>query len=432
MPADRIRMNRPRQDVGIRLGAAVDLGTTEIRVCVWDLTRDERLGCETSPNPQVRFGQDVLSRLASAAEAPEQANHISSVALEAIGTSIRNVCSRHSAPHSAVASVAIVGNTAMLSLLTEQGYSELLRPSSWSRHLACRFADAKAVSSAWGLSPGCSLEVIQPLRGFVGSDLIAGLLATDLAAGRAGSLLIDFGANTEIALWDGARMWATSAAGGPAFESGGADFGALAQPGAVWRIERVASTAELDIAVIGDEQPRGFCASGLVDAVAHLLASGLLSPTGRFSGEAQGRSSIALRNGEGLAVSSRDVDALQRAKAGVAAASQCLLAHAGMSANDLTRVCVSGAFGSHLNIRNAVDIGLIPHVETDLVEPYGNTALAGCELLLRGQSSSAGHSDVGVVNMSFLREYEEAFVDNLFLRPWDSHECVSRTPGAPR
>jgi len=431
MSRDRIPMNGPLQDGGIRLGAAVDLGTTEIRVSVWDLARDKRLGCETTPNPQVRFGQDVLSRLASASETPELANRISGVTRDAIGTSIRNVCSRHSAPHSAVVSVVIVGNTAMLSLLTEHGYSELLRPATWSRHLECRFADARGVSAAWGLNPECSPEVIQPLAGFVGSDLVAGLLATDLRAGPAGSLLIDFGANTEIALWDGTRMWATSAAGGPAFEGGGADFGAAAHPGAVWRIGRVASTAELDIAVIGDEQPRSFCASGLVDAVADLLTSGLLSPTGRFSGEARGGRSVALGGSGGLSVSSHDIDALQRAKAGVAAASQCLLSHAGVSPDDLTRVCVSGAFGSHLDIRNAVDMGLIPHVGTDLVEPYGNTALAGCELLLRGRATSAGYRDVEVVNMSFLREYEEVFADNLFLRPWTSCGCAPHSPGGP-
>jgi len=432
MSADLIGMNEASRDAGLRLGAAVDLGTTEVRVCVWDLTRDRRLGCGLTPNPQIEFGQDVLSRLSSAAETPELAGRVRNVALDAIGKSIRDICSQLSVSESAVRKVVIVGNTAMLALLTGQGYSELLQPRSWSRHIECQFADPGRVSSSWGLGPDCSLDVLQPLAGFVGSDLSAGLIATGLAAGPACSLLIDFGANTEIGLWDGTKMWATSTAGGPAFENSGVDSGISAQPGAIWRIERTSSATKLDFSVIGNARPRGLCASGLVDAVALLLASGQLSPAGRFVEGASGRSAIALSAQEGVFVTSRDVDALQRGKAGVAAATQCLLARADMTASDLKRVCVSGAFGSHLDARNAVDIGLVPPVAADLVELFENTALTGCESVMRGKARPLAHHDVAVVNMSHLRHYEEVFVDNLFLRPWSSHSCEPRKEGTLR
>lgn len=341
-------------------GVAIDLGTTHIRASLWDRTRKQNVRGALVANPQTRFGKDVLARLAAATESLPRAHELSTLAKDAIGAAISDVCTGAGVPTAAVRDIVIVGNTAMLALLTQEGYADLLNPETWNHRIECVFADPASVCSSWGLEAGCHIEVVQPLAGFVGSDLLAGVLAANLQEGPAGSLLIDFGANSEIALWDGTRLWATSTAGGPAFEWCGIHSGMPAQPGAIWRMKRASTATGFESEVIGNGEPKGICASGLVDAIAYLVESGILSIAGQPSGPARGKNHIALTEKETVFVDRRSVDAFQRAKAGVAAATQCLAADAGMTVADIRRVCVSGEFGSSLNIQNARSIGLLP------------------------------------------------------------------------
>jgi len=413
------------------LGVAVDLGTTHIRASLWDRETGENLRGALVPNLQMRFGKDVLARLAAAAESSAQAEEVSMLAQDAIGAAIRDVCAGAGVRALDVCHVAIVGNTAMLALLTREGYANLLNPDSWNREIECVFADPASVCASWGLRADCHIDVVQPLAGFVGSDLLAGVLATELEKGPAGSLLIDFGANSEIALWDGSQLWATSTAGGPAFEWCGIHDGMPAEPGAIWRMKRVSTGTGFRSEVIGNTEPKGICASGLVDAIAYLVEAGTLSIAGQPSGTAKGKNRIALTEEETVVVDRRSVDAFQRAKAGVAAATQCLVAGAGMRVSDIQHVCAGGEFGSSLDIRNAISVGLLPPVDPTAVSLCGNTALAGCGLILRGKSEAASlqREHVNVVNMSYLSEYEEVFIDNLFLRPWGTGPQLTAEPG---
>jgi uncharacterized 2Fe-2S/4Fe-4S cluster protein (DUF4445 family) len=431
MSADHTReAARSESAAAAGFGVAVDLGTTHVRAALWDRTHDQNIRGALVANPQARFGKDVLARLAAAAESTSHAGEISALAQDAIGAGIREVCAGAGIPTSTVHDVAIVGNTAMLALLTQEGYADLLNPDTWNREIECTFDNPADVCSSWGLGADCHIEVVQPLAGFVGSDLLAGVLAEKLEENPAGSLLIDFGANSEIALWDGTQLWATSTAGGPAFEWCGIHGGMAAQPGAIWRMKRASSTLGLESEVIGNGEPKGICASGLVDAIAYLTESGTLSIAGQPAGSARGKNHIPLTDEESVFIDRRTVDAFQRAKAGVAAATQCLVANAGMMVTDIERVCVSGEFGSSLDIHNASSIGLLPPVELDRVELCGNTALAGCGLILRGKADTGPlrRGNVKVVNMSYQPEYEEVFIDNLFLRPWGNGPRLSAEP----
>ena len=246
-------------------------------------------------------------------------------------------------------------------------------------------------------------------------------LATGLHEGPAGSLLLDFGANTEIALWDGERLWATSAAGGPAFEWCGIQNGMPARAGAIRRIRASSGPLGVELDVIGGGAPQGMCASGLVDAIAVLFTTGRLTRSGRFKGESRERGLVDLTEGGEISVAAGDVDALQRAKAGVAAAAQLLLAEAGLTVADVRRVCVSGTFGTHLDIGNAQAIGMLPQIEGGRVELCGNTALAGCGRILceaPPEDDAWGLPQATVVNMSLRSEFESAFIANLQLQPW--------------
>jgi uncharacterized 2Fe-2S/4Fe-4S cluster protein (DUF4445 family) len=410
-----------------RYGVAVDLGTTHVRLSLWDLHEGQRLAGRHGMNPQIAFGSDVLTRLVTACESDERSCEISQLSRNAIGEAIRDIVHDISLGKSCdiheIGNLVIVGNTAMLTLLTRKNYGILLQPEFWMREIDCTLEDSRALRESWDLDDDANVEVIQPLAGFVGSDLLAGVLATRLTEGSAGALLIDFGTNSEVALWDGSVLWVTSTAGGPAFEGWGISCGAPAEPGAIYRIEEKRASTELPFHVIGDGEPIGLCGSALVDLIACLVKAGILNSSGRFIGNTGGEGHVILKEPKKLVLKKQDVDVFLRAKAAIGAGMSCLLHKAGMRSRDVRRICVCGAFGSYLNIHNAQRIGLIPDIPMKHIELCGNTALAGCELLLldpdtKGTLASM-KTKARLLNMSQEPEFEDAFIESLRLQPME-------------
>jgi len=314
--------------------------------------------------------------------------------------------------------VRVVANTAMLALLTASDPQTLLRPNTWQLPISYFFDDAATWIRTLEIHQNAVVEIEQPLAGFVGSDLLAGILATGLER-FPGALLIDFGTNSEIALWNGTTLWVTSAAGGPAFETSRVECGMPGETGAVSHVGLENGLLRFD--VIGGGAAKGICGSGLVDLIACLRRVGGLRRTGRFS-TPDPEGGIALGNeGRPLRLSHSAVDMFQRAKAGIGAGIESLLAIAKLSAKDINRICLCGIFGSNLNILNAQEIGLLPEVSPDKVELCGNTALAGCErlVILPGEASAIAHlrSHATVVNLAGTEDFETRFMENLYLQP---------------
>ena len=213
------------------------------------------------------------------------------------------------------------------------------------------------------------MEVIPPCAGFVGSDLLAGVLATRLTD-QPGGLLIDFGTNSEMALWDGRTLWITSAAGGPAFETSQVQCGMAAEAGAIYRVDRQPDAAELQFRVIGEGQAKGLCGSGLIDLIACLRSTGKLTATGRFATDAK-EGFVIRRENPTIRLSLSDVDMFQRAKGAIGAGIKTLLATAKIKAAELRRICVGGVFGRYLNCRHAQAIGLLPTLR---LRPWNSAA----------------------------------------------------------
>ena len=213
-------------------------------------------------------------------------------------------------------------------------------------------------ASVLGIHPEATVEVISPLAGFVGSDLLAGVLATRLTE-QPGSLLIDFGTNSEMALWDGQTLWVTSAAGGPAFESCGMQCGMPAEPGAIYRFGGSQDSGELHFQVLGGCEAKGFCGSGLVDLIGCLRDSGELTSTGGFGSHRHKTGYAIPRTNPVIRLTKKDVDTFQRAKGAIGAGISAMLARAQISTTELSRICVCGVFGQNLNVRNAQRIGLL-------------------------------------------------------------------------
>lgn len=396
-------------------GVSIDLGTTSISLSMFDLNTGQLMTTRHGINPQIKSGLDILTRVSTAAESPDEGTRLQQDLITAIRNALVDISVGDGIHLGQVSCLALVGNTAMLTLLSGKNFHHLLNPESWASPVELQLPDTLEWAAQWGINLHCDIRIIPPLAGFIGSDLTAGILATGLLE-HPGSLLIDFGTNSEIALWDGKRLWITSAAGGPAFEGSGISCGMPAEKGAIYHL----SLKDNRHSVIGETRAAGICGSGLVDLLADLVDLDLLDPVGRFNSS----SSTQFFHITGtLSLNKKDVDLLQRAKSAIATGIQTLLHQAQILPKHLKQVFIGGAFGYHLNIENALKIGLLPPVDPEICHFCGNSALSGCEKILLQAGTESQLTRIKerfrIVNLAEYQDFETLFVENLFIQPME-------------
>jgi uncharacterized 2Fe-2S/4Fe-4S cluster protein (DUF4445 family) len=416
--AEGSRSTTPASTKDRRYGLAIDVGTTHVRVSLCDLQSGNRVAGRVVDNPQSRSGADVMTRLIAAGRSVDAAQGIAQVLIDAISDAVVDVCTSIDLDPSEIDRVCAVGNTPMLMLLTMTDPRALSDPRSWTRPIECSADTVGGWGRSFGIAADASAEAVQPLAGFVGSDLLAAVLATRLVEGPR-SLLIDFGTNSEIALWDGGTLWVTSAAGGPAFESCGLSSGMPAEKGAISSVVRKAGSGELRCEVIGGGPVKGMCGSAFVDLVAILRRTGELSPVGRLRANRE-EGFVFDWEGAGVRLTNQDVDTLQRAKAAIGTGVQTLLGMADTAQADIERVCVCGAFGRRLDVGNAKSIGLLPDVPDERFELWDDAALSGCERLLVAPASASElrslRAKARIANLAQTPDFDSLFLENLYLR----------------
>lgn len=402
-----------------RYGVAIDLGTTHIRLTLWDMVAHKRIVGLAGLNPQGSYGADVLTRLMEANRSVDAVRGMGHLVTRAIAEVMALIAAGASINLREVGEVLVVGNTAMLSLLSGVNHDLLLQPENWTRRIDCQPEESGGFLDAWGIARDATIRLVTPLGGFIGSDLLAGILSTRLIEQPPGALLIDFGTNSEMALWDGEHLLVTSTAGGPAFEGCGISCGMPGEAGAICHVAQEASDG-FSIQVLGNVAPLGLCGSGLVDAVAFLLRNHRLDKVGRFIDRdsegfvlAEGPHRVVLKRG--------DIDVLQRAKAAVGGGVRWLCQQAGMKTSQLTQVFACGAFGRLLDVSNAQQIGLLPKVPLSAVKLEGNTALTGCEALLLSkhgeETMQKAIAASQIFNLAEDSDFETLFVESLYLQP---------------
>jgi uncharacterized 2Fe-2S/4Fe-4S cluster protein (DUF4445 family) len=400
-------------------GVAVDLGTTHITLCLYELASGKWLAGRSGPNPQSCHGADVMTRLVAAAGSGELARAMGRQVVAALGEALLDLAAREGIDIERVVRLTLVGNTAMLALLSGKNYRRLLEPRHWMRPVACLPERPDLWAAPLGIHPRARIDFIPPLAGFVGSDLLAGVVGTGLTENGPGGLLIDFGTNSEIALWDGRVLRVTSAAGGPAFEGSGISCGAPADPGAIHGVRLV--SGGLEFAVIGDGEPRGICGSGLVDLIAALLRSGRLTPKGAFRHDLPPGGFAIGAGDRAMVLTKGDVDLFQQAKAAIGTGIQVLLTQAAMDFQELRRIYVGGVFGRFLDVANAQEIGLLPPTPPGRIELSGNTALAGCAGALLSSAAvrrmAALREQTRIINLSQWPDFDDLFLNHLYLQP---------------
>jgi uncharacterized 2Fe-2S/4Fe-4S cluster protein (DUF4445 family) len=308
----------------------------------------------------------------------------------------------------------------MLALLSGQGGNTLLDPDHWAGRVDCQPSDPVAFQAQWFM-PNAVIHLVDAVAGFIGSDLLADLAATRITEDAPGALLLDVGTNTELALWDGTRLHITAVPGGPAFEGVGLRNGMAAETGAICRVH-----SDLQFETVAGTPARGFCGSGLVDAVAVLLAAGQLKPSGRFVVSPGPDGFLLDPLNPRTALFGQDIDTFQRAKAATAAAMAALLQRAGMGWQDITRLCVCGAFGHRLDIAHAQAVGLLPALDASRIELFADASLAGAEIGLLQPTVASVFAALGgcaaAINLSQIPDYDDRYIDHLRLRPIDMNQ----------
>jgi uncharacterized 2Fe-2S/4Fe-4S cluster protein (DUF4445 family) len=393
----------PREGWGI----AIDLGTTTVVAQLVDLQTGRVLGVRTGLNPQARHGADVMSRIQFALVEEGRAELVDLIRSK-IGSLIRRLLASVQCEEAPFQSVVVVGNTVMHHLL---GGFDLEPLSRWPFETKADGAHAIPASElGWELRGDPLVRLLPCLGGFVGSDILAGVLATEMHRSDSLVALVDLGTNGEIALGNRERILCASTAAGPAFEGGGISMGMQATTGAITAVKF--KKGELHCRVQGEVAARGICGSGLVDAIAVGLELGFIEPSGRLSGD-----SNPYQLGPGVSLTQRDVRQLQLAKGAISAGIRILLERWDAEPRDLSRVHLAGAFGNYVDPASARRVGLIDFPD-ETVAPAGNTALLGAKIALFADDSDAGGLDalrdrIDHVPLAADPQFQEIFIDSM-------------------
>ncbi len=390
--------------VGDVWGVAFDIGTTTVVGSLLNLagppgSSSDAVAART--NPQVHFGDDVVSRISYVENNRNGLQKMRKRLLACLNDILIELCETADAAPESIYEITVVGNTTMSHIflgidpspIAHAPYVAVLREA----------VDVKAREVGLDVNRNANLYVLPNIAGFVGSDTVGLMLASGMARGEEVRLAIDIGTNGEVVLGNRDRLLACSCAAGPAFEGARIRCGMRATEGA---ISKVAINDEIEVAVIGGGgRATGICGSGLIDAVATLLDVGIIDETGRILKAEQaspelpealrsslvyvdGQPAVTLvparesKTGEPVLLTQRDVREVQLAKAAVQSGVQVLAREFGIAAHEVVQVLLAGGFGNFIRRSHAKRIGLLPYVGNDRIEFLGNAASTGAKTAL--------------------------------------------------
>ena len=392
-------------------GLAVDVGSTTIAAHLCDLQTGDVVASAGVMNPQIRFGEDLMSRVSYSMMNPGGAAQMTAAVREALSTLAADVAKSVGLSHEDILEATFVGNPIMHHLLlgidpVELGGAPFALATDMATTMWATEIDLKVNRNA-------RIYVLPCIAGHVGADTAGMVLAERPDLGGEITLLVDVGTNAEIVLGNRDRLVACSSPTGPAFEGAQISCGQRAAPGAIERIRIDPKTLEPRFKIIGSDlwsdQPAfaaaaeatgvtGVCGSGIIEAIAEMYLAGIINQDGVIDGRFAERSPRIVPNGRTFAyvlhqgalelkVTQNDVRAIQLAKAALYAGVALLMERLGVDHVD--RIRLAGAFGSHIDVKYAMVLGMIPDCDLKNVSSAGNAAGTGARIALLDQSSRA-------------------------------------------
>jgi uncharacterized 2Fe-2S/4Fe-4S cluster protein (DUF4445 family) len=391
------------------LGLAVDVGSTTIAAHLCDLESGEVVASTGTMNPQIRFGEDLMSRVSYSMMHPGGAQQMTEAVRVALNTLAADVAREANASPQDILEITIVGNPIMHHLVLGIDPVEL-----GGAPFALATDEAITVTATeigLTLHPNARTYFLPCIAGHVGADAAGMILAERPDLGDELTLLVDVGTNAEIVLGNRQRLLACSSPTGPAFEGAQISSGQRAAPGAIERVRIDPTTLESRFKVIGSDlwsdDPgfaevvqrlgvSGICGSGIIEVVAEMYLAGIINQDGVVDGQLAARSDrivptgrtfgyVVHRGSVTLTVTQNDVRAIQLAKAALYAGIKLLMEHLGIDHVD--RIRLAGAFGSHIDVKYAMLLGMIPDCDLTKVGSAGNAAGTGARIALLDNGS---------------------------------------------
>jgi uncharacterized 2Fe-2S/4Fe-4S cluster protein (DUF4445 family) len=410
-----------------QLGLAVDLGTTKIAGYLLDLSEGRTLAAKGVMNPQISYGEDIISRINGIVKSPDEGVLVQKLAVEAINELAADLCAGASAGTAEIVETVVVGNTAMHHLFLGLPVRQLaLAPFVPA---VSRAVDVKAVDLGLRIAPGAYVHLLPNIAGFVGADHVAMLLATEAMSAEGPTVVLDIGTNTEVSLVNNGEITATSCASGPAFEGGHIKYGMRAAAGAIERFRIVGG--DIQYQTIDQVPPIGICGSGILDALSQLYLAGIIDEGGRIRDghrrvrNDQGQREFVLigeeeRGGNpAIAITQQDVRELQLAKAAIRTGIQALLEASDCSEDQVKQVIIAGAFGTYIDVASAVTIGMLPPLPLKRFRQAGNAAGMGAKLALISLSQRAEAqaiaSRVRYIELASAPNFSQTFIQSSYL-----------------
>jgi len=428
---DRLIGIEPGDTTGQCYGIAVDIGTTTVVTSLVDLNSGDELISSSMINPQKNYGLDVLTRVHYTREHPDGLKTLSGLIRQGINALIGDVCGQVNVERSMIYEVTVAANVTMTHLLlgvdaTSLGSSPYV--SAFSSALRIPAHDLGVKIAEFG-----EVYCLPSVSSYIGSDIVAGLIATEIDKSGEKSLFIDIGTNGEIVFGSDNGLFACSCAAGPALEGMNITCGMRAAEGA---IEKVYIDEDISVHTIDDKPAAGICGSGIIDAVAELIKAGAVEKSGRFiklSGDekpAIWRSRVANGNGRtrfilsdrGKAggevfITQKDIRQVQLAKGAILSGILSLTAQLEIGLSEIERVYVAGAFGHHVRMESLARLGVLPEECLDRVDMIGNSSKTGAMLCLlsreKREETSSIARQVKYIELSCYPGYDRLFADCL-------------------
>ena len=415
-------------------GIAFDIGTTTVAGYLIDLRTGVELSAVAKTNPQIIYGEDVISRIEFIQRQKNGLEKLQNEVINTLNKIIRETTKKAKIDKKNIYKTVIVGNTCMHHLFL--GLNPInLAPSPYipviSESLSLKVKDIPGLS----LNPTANICMLPNISAFVGADISAGILSTFMWREDKTVIFVDLGTNGEIVLSVRGKLWACSTAAGPAFEGARISSGMRAAEGAIDRVKMNHKSFAYN--VIKDGKVRGICGSGLIDLIAEMLRLGLINKSGRLTdreecnpelgGEIRRRivkgqkgnkfllvEGKGTENGDPVFLTQKDIREVQLAKAAIFAGIKILLKEVNISPEDIQEILLAGAFGNFIDNESARRIGLIPHLSLKKIKSVGNAAGRGAEIALLSEKMKKVCRDtareVQYIELSSRLDFQDEFI----------------------
>lgn len=405
-----------------KYGIAIDIGTTTVAMELIDLKNAKIISKVADVNSQVKFGFDVMSRIAFTLENPEGLSTLQKSIVDTLNTLINKLIDKSKIKREDIAELVVSANTTMCHILLGESVESLGEFPFLPGFTEVKRVCAKDI----GIDIDATLITLPHISGFLGSDIVSGVYASGICDDKDKNILfIDIGTNGEMLLKTDNNLIATSCAIGPALEGMNISCGIRAGIGAIddFHIDE----ADISYTTIGNTEPIGICGSGVLSMVRELLKSDFINKMGAIDKKcldsnhsfikADDSGKPFIKINDNLYFTAKDIRQVQLAKGAILSGIMALIKKAGIETCDITRVCIAGQFGKYISMDSFFGVGLLPKEFERKVEYLGNTSLTGAYMALLDKNAIEYMTEISVetefFELSKLEEYEKIFAKAL-------------------